>query len=138
MVKETGLGKSVIFTGRVKHDEVSSYYSIMDMLVYPRISKRITELVTPLKPLEALALEKTVIGSDVGGIKELIEDGETGLLFKAGDKNDLAKKCLYALDHPQAMKELQQKGRRFVLRERNWLKICEGYLPVYRKLGVKL
>ena len=54
------------------------------MLVYPRLSMRLTELVTPLKPLEAMAQGRLVLASDVGGHRELIRDGETGTLFKAG------------------------------------------------------
>ena len=90
MVTGLQLDDQVIFSGRVKHAEVNRYYSVIDVLVYLRISKRITELVTPLKPLEAMALEKIVIGSDVGGIKELVTDGYNGILFKAQSVDDLS------------------------------------------------
>ena len=71
-----GLEGKVIFTGRVPHSEVGKYYSLVDLLVYPRKPMRLTDLVTPLKPLEAMAQGKPVIASDVGGHKELINDNE--------------------------------------------------------------
>lgn len=137
-IHETGMQKHFIFTGRVAHDQILDYYSVIDILVYPRISKRITELVTPLKPLEAMALEKVVIGSDVGGIKELIRDGENGLLFRAGSFGDLAAKCVYVLNHLDEMQEIARAARKYVVKERNWLKICEQYLPIYKELGVNV
>ena len=64
------------------HAEVQRYYDLIDVLVYPRRSMRLTELVTPLKPLEAMAQGRMFVASDVGGHRELIRDGETGLLFR--------------------------------------------------------
>lgn len=110
LADETGLaGNTVIFTGRVPHEKVQDYYSLMDILVYPRISKRITELVTPLKPLEAMAMEKTVVVSDVGGLKELVIDRRNGFVFKAGDVNGLAGKLVDL--HAARRNVLKQVGR---------------------------
>jgi glycogen(starch) synthase len=81
-----GVADKVVFTGRVPHSEVSRYYDQIDLLAYPRHSMRLTELVTPLKPLEAMAQGRLFVASDVGGHKELIRDGETGKLFKAGQR----------------------------------------------------
>lgn len=138
MVIEKGMQGKVIFTGRVPHDQVAKYYSVIDVCVYPRISKRITELVTPLKPLEAMAMEKIVIGSDVGGIKELVTDGETGLLFQAGKFHDLADKCIYALENFAQMQQMARAGRRYVIAERNWLTICERYFDIFKKLNINI
>ncbi len=77
---------AVIFTGRVHHSEVQRYYSLVDLLVYPRVNIRLTDIVTPLKPLEAMAQNKIMVASDVGGHKELIRDGETGNLFRAAGR----------------------------------------------------
>src|SRR3546814_8252078 len=71
------------FVGRVPHSEVDHYYSLIDILAYPRKKMRLTDLVTPLKPLEAMAQGKLVAASDVGGHRELIEDGATGTLFRS-------------------------------------------------------
>ena len=81
----------VIFTGRVPHKDVNRYYDLIDILAYPRHPMRLTELVTPLKPLEAMAQGQLFVASDVGGHKELIEHDKTGILFKAGDREALAK-----------------------------------------------
>ncbi len=138
LTSDLNLNDHVIFSGRVKHDDVQKFYSVIDVLVYPRISKRITELVTPLKPLEAMALEKAVIGSDVGGIKELVKDCYNGILFKAGDANDLAEKCLYALNNLHEMQHYAKQAREYVVKERNWLSICRKYMDILRKLNIKI
>ena len=87
--RRLGVEDKVVFTGRVPHGEVQRYYDLVDVLAYPRRSMRLTELVTPLKPLEAMAQGRLLVASDVGGHRELIRDGETGLLFRAGDAGSL-------------------------------------------------
>ncbi len=85
LAAERGLADRVIFAGRVPHGEVQRYYDLIDVLAYPRHRMRLTELVTPLKPLEAMAQGRMFVASDVGGHRELVRDGETGFLFPAGD-----------------------------------------------------
>jgi glycogen(starch) synthase len=126
-----GLNGAVIFTGRVPHQEIDRYYAVVDLLVYPRRSKRITELVTPLKPLEAMAMERLVVASDVGGHRELIRDGETGRLFRAGDAGDLAVVVLELLQDRSAWPRYHAAGRRFVAEERSWPLIAARYRKVY-------
>ena len=75
LASELDLGAHVVFAGRVHHEEMRRYYDLVDLLVFPRISSRLTELVTPLKPLEAMAQERIVVASSVGGHRELIRDG---------------------------------------------------------------
>ena len=132
--KAQGLGDRVVFTGRVAHDCVQDYYNLIDLLVYPRLSMRLTELVTPLKPLEAMAQGRLLIASDVGGHRELIEDGETGLLFKAGNARDLADKALALLKSPEKCRHLKANGRRFVEENRNWAESVSRYGPLYESL----
>ncbi|MCB1845723.1 MAG: glycosyltransferase, exosortase A system-associated, partial [Halioglobus sp.] len=98
MVAASGLDDHVIFAGRVPHAEINAYYHAADLMVFPRVSSRLTELVTPLKPLESMALGRLVVASDVGGHKELIENGVTGLLFRAGDKGALSDAVCAALN----------------------------------------
>jgi len=128
----SGVSDSVIFTGRVPHEQIHAYYSVMDVLVYPRLSRRITELVTPLKPLEAMALGKPVVASDVGGLKELVKDGETGLLFKAEDPQDLAAKCLRVATDRALADRLARHGRAYVEEEREWSTSCAATAALYR------
>ena len=90
LARTRGIADKVIFTGRVPHDEVQRYYDLIDVLAYPRRRMRLTEIVTPLKPLEAMAQGRMLVASDVGGHTELIQDGRTGFLFAAGDVRALA------------------------------------------------
>lgn len=129
---ELGVAQKVIFAGRVPHGEVARYYNIVDILAYPRHSMRLTELVTPLKPLEAMAQGKLLIASDVGGHKELIQDGETGLLFKAGDTIAFADKVVDAIVHPDRWAHIKVAGRRFIEMERNWADSVARYNSVYQ------
>lgn len=132
--RQLGIADQVVFTGRVPHNEVSRYYDLVDILVYPRHSMRLTELVTPLKPLEAMAQGRLFVASDVGGHKELIRDGETGVLFRAGDAQDLADKVLGLLASTQRWPALRASGRHFVEAERNWQASVARYQSVYSDL----
>lgn len=131
MAAEAGLEKEIVHPGRVPHAEVRPIYSVVDILAYPRDRQRITELVTPLKPLEAMAMKKSVIGSDVGGLTELITDGETGLIHRAEDAKDLADKIARLADDPQLRHHLGENGRAYVERERQWAAIIEGHFALY-------
>jgi glycosyltransferase involved in cell wall biosynthesis len=129
---QLGVTDKVIFTGRVPHHDVQRYYNLVDVLVYPRLKMRLTDLVTPLKPLEAMAQGRLLVASDVGGHRELIEDGKTGVLFRAGDPLALAQKTLALLDAPERWAALREQGRRFVENERSWKASVARYKDVYR------
>lgn len=124
----------VLFVGRVPHTEVQRYYGQVDVLAYPRHPMRLTDLVTPLKPLEAMAQGHLLVASDVGGHRELIRDGETGVLFKAGSVEALTKSVLNLLAHPERWEALRNAGRRFVERERTWRNSVDRYAPIFRQL----
>lgn len=129
-----GLSEHVIFTGRVPHQEVSRYYDLINVLAYPRHPMRLTELVTPLKPLEAMAQGQLFVASDVGGHKELIEHGKTGILFKAGDCKALTEALLDLLNDRQRWPELKANGRHFVEVVRNWRNSVANYVAPYQRL----
>src|SRR5699024_468302 len=84
------LENHVHLTGRIPHQEVLAMYEQMDALVYPRTSTNATEAITPLKPFEALALEKPIVVSDVKPLQEIVGNDERGLIFEAGDAQGLA------------------------------------------------
>jgi PEP-CTERM/exosortase A-associated glycosyltransferase len=131
-----GLESRIRFAGRVPHGEVQRYYDLIDVLVYPRLPMRLTELVTPLKPLEAMAQGRLLAASDVGGHRELIRDQETGVLFRAGDVDALAAKVVELLADRRRWGELRARARRFVETERNWASSVGRYRqPYYRLTG---
>lgn len=132
--KASGVADRIRFVGRVPHEEVERYYALIDLLAYPRKAMRLTDLVTPLKPLEAMAQRKLVVASDVGGHRELIQDGVTGTLFKAGDRAALANALADLFDHRDAWEGRRDTARRFVERERNWQSNVANYAPVYQRL----
>lgn len=134
LVRELGLTDSVVLAGRVPHAEVLRYYDSIDALVYPRVSNRVTELVTPLKPLEAMARGKLVVASDVGGHREMVFPGRNGLLFKAGDPASLADACLQLLSRPQDWDALRAGGESYVRDARSWARNITIYDRLYRTL----
>jgi glycogen synthase len=131
LVQQLGLQDRVVFTGRVPHHEVSRYYDLIQVLAYPRHAMRLTELVTPLKPLEAMAQGHLFVASDVGGHRELVQHGETGILFKADDPVALSEALLDLLDQPERWPALRANGRHFVESIRNWPSSVAHYKPVY-------
>lgn len=134
-VAEHGLEDRVLLTGRVPHAEVARYYGLMDLLVYPRLSRRITELVTPLKPLEAQAMAIPVAGSDVGGVAELFEDCEAAGLFPSGSAEGLAELLQAFFSRPPQERRAQaERGRQKVLERRRWADQVAGELQVYERL----
>ena len=123
-----------MFTGRVPHAQVQRYYDLVDVLAYPRHPMRLTELVTPLKPLEAMAQGRLLVASDVGGHKELIRHGQTGMLFKAGSATALAATVTDLLSNQEQWTQIRQAGRAFVETERNWTTSVARYQSVYASL----
>ncbi len=135
LASELGVRDRIVFAGRVAHAEVCRYYGLMDVLAYPRHSMRLTELVTPLKPLEAMAQGIVLLASDVGGHRELIRDGETGVLFRAGNPDAFAEALMQLLAGRDDWPRMRDAARRFVERERNWTASVARYRPVFEALG---
>ncbi len=132
--RRLSLKDKVIFAGRVPHDDVQRYYDLIDVLVYPRLSIRLTELVTPLKPLEAMAQGRLLAASDVGGHRELIRHGENGILFPAGSEGGLAAAVVSLLESRDRWPALRSAARRYVETERNWPASVARYREVYERL----
>lgn len=132
---ELGIAGQVVFAGRVPHEQVAQYYQLIDVLVYPRLPMRLTELVTPLKPLEAMAQGRLVAASDVGGHRELIRHGRTGVLFRPDDADALASTVLALLREPASWPLLRRQARDYVEQERSWAGSVARYAPVYQRLA---
>ncbi|MBV7534763.1 glycosyltransferase, exosortase A system-associated [Duganella sp. sic0402] len=133
-VEQLGLQNSVRFAGRVAHEQVGELYGLIDILVYPRLPMRLTHLVTPLKPLEAMAQGRLIIASDVGGHREMITHGQTGMLFEAGNAAALAAQIAHLLRHRELWPALRKRARAYVERERNWPASVARYRDVYQRL----
>jgi PEP-CTERM/exosortase A-associated glycosyltransferase len=122
------------FVGRVPHDQVERYYALTDVLAYPRKASRLTDLVTPLKPLEAMAQGKLVAASSVGGHRELITDGLTGTLFAPDDPLACANALADLLDDRSNWDERRAAGRAHVGAKHDWARNVERYQAIYQKL----
>jgi PEP-CTERM/exosortase A-associated glycosyltransferase len=133
-IEKQGLQGAVILTGRVPHEQVQDYYNLVDIFAYPRLPMRLTDLVTPLKPLEAMAQGRLVVASDVGGHRELVRHGDTGMLFAAGDADALAAAVNDLLARREDWQAIRERGRRFVEQERTWPLSVARYEGVYEGL----
>lgn len=125
---------AIRFVGRVPHHEVDRYYSLVDVVCYPRKAMRLTDLVTPLKPLEAMAQGKLVSASDVGGHRELVEHGRTGTLFPPDDPAGLAAALVELLTSSASWAAQRDVARAFVQERHDWAHNVRRYLPVYQAL----
>jgi PEP-CTERM/exosortase A-associated glycosyltransferase len=125
------VGPAVFLPGRVPQEQVRGFYTLLDVFVLPRRRIRLTELVTPLKPLEAMAMGIPVLASDIGGHAELVSDGETGLLFKAESRESLVEQASRLGRDAQLRGQLGAAGRRWVEAERTWERIVARYLAIY-------
>jgi PEP-CTERM/exosortase A-associated glycosyltransferase len=132
-VAQAGLEGCVIFTGRVPHTEVQRYYELIDLLAYPRLPSRLTDLVTPLKPLEAMAQGRIFVASDVGGHRELIRHGQTGFLCPAGDAVALEAALEGTLARRGEWPTVRALARKFVEQERTWAGSVARYAGVYER-----
>lgn len=128
-----GLDGRVIFTGRIPHEDVLAHYGLIDLCVYPRLPMPLTDLVTPLKPLEAMAAGRIVVASDVGGHLELIRDEETGFLFKAGYLAALIERVQDVLASSERWPQIRANGRQMVA-ARSWRAVTAAYRPMFERL----
>lgn len=126
--------RAICFVGRVPHHEVDRYYSLVDVVCYPRKAMRLTDLVTPLKPLEAMAQGKLVAASSVGGHRELIEHDATGTLFAPDDPAALAAAMTDLLANREGWDARRATARAFVECAHDWAGNVRRYLPVYQTL----
>ncbi|MEW5977987.1 MAG: TIGR04063 family PEP-CTERM/XrtA system glycosyltransferase [Acidobacteriota bacterium] len=131
MTSSLGLVDTVRFVGRVPHHRIPGIYQLADLLVYPRRAMRLTNLVTPLKPLEAMAMGKPLLASDVGGHRELIQSGKNGWLFPAGDLSGLVAAMRLLLSNRDLRLRLGSQGRDWVLREHTWERTTAPYEQAY-------
>jgi glycogen synthase len=124
----------VVFTGLVAHDQVSRHYSICDLMVLPRRDTRETHLVTPLKPMEIMAMAKPLVASDIGGHRDSVIDGVNGMLFRSEDVTDLGDKLVHLIEHPETGEAIAARSRIWVEENRDWNVLVERYISAYSRL----
>ncbi|MDC0886854.1 glycosyltransferase, exosortase A system-associated [Altererythrobacter sp.] len=125
---------AIRFTGRVPHTQVERYYSLIDILAYPRKRSRLTDLVTPLKPLEAMAQRRLVAASDVGGHRELMTDGVTGTLFAADDPAAIASSLAGLCGDRAGWEAMRERAAQHVAAAHDWAINVHRYQSVYHHL----
>jgi glycosyltransferase involved in cell wall biosynthesis len=130
------LGLDAIFTGRVPAARVRDYHAVLDVFVVPRTPDRVCQLVTPLKPVEAMASGLPVVVSSVRALAEIVRDGETGLLFPPLDAAALADQLKQLLDNPELRRKLGASAREWVARDRTWAHNAARYREIYSGLRV--
>jgi glycosyltransferase involved in cell wall biosynthesis len=127
---------TVVFTGRVPHERVAAYYSLIDVFVVPRTRARISQLVTPLKPYEAMAMGRSLVVSRVDALMRMVIDGETALTFEPEDHISLADTVQPLIDDPARRAALARAGREWVLANRTWRHNGRLYRELFESLGV--
>jgi len=126
---------TLVMPGRVPNDEIAHYYSLIDAFVVPRTADRVSSLVTPLKPFEAMAMERALVVSDLPPLREIVTPGETGLLFRPQDAADLAAVLEGLLDDEALRVRLGRQAREWVTAERTWAQNGQRYRTLYERLG---
>ncbi|MGH3279244.1 MAG: glycosyltransferase family 4 protein, partial [Trebonia sp.] len=129
------LGLDAVFTGRVPSSKVREYHAVLDAFVVPRTPDRVCQLVTPLKPVEAMASGLPVVVSDVRALAEIVHDRETGLLSPPLDPGELADRLKQLLDSPDLRAKLGAQARDWVARGRTWAHNAARYHEVYSALS---
>lgn len=131
-VKRLGLGDRAILPGRVAPEEALQAQAALDIFVCPRLDLRVTRLVTPLKPVEAMALGKPVVLSDLPALAELLGGSDAGVLVRPGDPEALADALAALREDPGRRAEMGEAGRAEVAAKRTWSRIAETYRDVYQ------
>ena len=126
---------TLVMPGRVPNDQITRYYSVIDVFVVPRTADRVSTLVTPLKPFEAMAMERPLVVSDVPPLREIVTPGEVGLLFRPEDAADLAAVLDGLLDDEALRARLGRQARDWVVAERTWAQNGARYRALYERLG---
>lgn len=131
-----GISDRVRFTGRVPNEEINDYLALFDAVVCPRKSNIVTELVSPLKPIEAMAAGRPVIGSNVGPIATLLGlDESRGVLFDADNVESLIEKITLLANDPNLAQSIGRRARKWTVEERTWPLIAKTFEQTVRSFN---
>lgn len=134
LVRRLGLGDRVVFTGRVPHADIPAYHSLVDVMVFPRRGAAVCEVVSPIKPFEAMASGVPILASDVGALAEIVEDEVTGLLHRKDDVAHLAEQLLRLVEEPDLRSFLSGRAEEWVRANRSWSAVAAHVSDVYESL----
>jgi glycosyltransferase involved in cell wall biosynthesis len=129
------LGLDAVFTGRVPMARVREYHAVLDVFVVPRTPDRVCQLVTPLKPVEAMASGLAVVVSAVRALGEIVHDKATGMQVPPLDAGALADCLQQLLSAPELRRKLGDNAREWVARDRTWAHNAARYRSAYDRLG---
>ena len=124
---------NIEFKGKVSSDEISKAYDQVDVIINPRIKSYLTDTVTPLKPLEAMAYKKLVLVSDVGGMKELVKNEFNGIVFNSDSYKEI-KNVIIDVINRNDLDKIIENGYMYIKEERNWKMNAEKYYTIYKNL----
>lgn len=133
-VQENELDHVVTFTGRVPHEDVERYYSLVDITPFPRLPLPVCEMVSPLKPFEAMAMGKAIVASDVAALKEIVTPGLNGLLHEKGSAESLTEQLVKLLEDRQLVDQLGRQSRDWVVENRDWKQLAATIAKAYERL----
>ena len=128
------LEDQVVFTGRIPHDEVQKYYSLIDIAPLPRKGLRVCELVSPLKPFEAMGSGKVLVVSSVQALAEIVDDGVTGMVFEKDNSADLAVKLETAILDENLRKKIGNDANKWVMENHSWEVISKRVTKIYDEI----
>jgi len=129
VVKELSIDSNISFIGFINNEDVMQYLESSDIFVLPSISEGF-----PVVILEAMAVAKPVVASNVGGIPDAVEDGNTGFLVEPKNPEQLTEKISYLIDHPEERKRMGNNGRRMVEEKFTWDKITGKIIGIYKNI----
>lgn len=134
MAAQAGVAEKIVFTGRIPYEDVMAIYRLFDVMVLPRRDTRETRLVTPLKPLEIMSMARPLLASDIGGHREIVQDGVNGLLFPSEDVQALETGIVALLKNENLRLDLGRRSRQWVEINRDWKMLAGRYKRMYQRL----
>lgn len=133
IVKKLRIENYVAFVGKVPHEKVSEYYSVIDVFPFPRINEKVCNLVTPLKPYEAMAMGKLVAVSNIPALQEMVIHEETGVVFETENVDSIVK----VLENATKYRSLGYNGLQWVVLNRSWGNLVNIYENIYESITIK-
>ena len=134
LAKDLNIADICYFTGKVDFRDVDRYYSLIDIAPFPRLPLKVCELVSPLKPFEAMAMGIPVVASDVEAMKEFISPNENGLLFRKGDVDSLAEVLSNIISSPNLIEKIGSISRKWVADNRTWIHTAQEINSIHNSV----